>query len=392
MVLNIKNEDARRLWLSANGLSRSPTGAVDLPTLVKSLGFVQLDTIQVVSRAHHHILWSRNQNYREPMFDTLYTNRDIFEHFTHDASVLPMEFLPMWKRQFLRKTQQIERSNWFNGRLDAVGVAEIIDQIRTHGALSTHSFQSEQPGPRAMWDRPAHKQTLDYLWYAGQLATCYRKNFVKYYNLPERVFPDHLDKQVHSNDAQIDFLCTTALERLGIATPKEIQHFWDAMTVGEVKSWIERTDLNIVTVQAADGSLTDGYTFPDIEERLNHLPAANTRIRIINPFDPATRDRIRLKRLFGFDYKIEMFVPAAKRKWGYYVYPILQGHRFIGRIEVKAERAKSKMTIHNLWCEDRVKWTPSRVSKLDAELDRLARFVGVKAINWNCSKQPKHQA
>jgi uncharacterized protein YcaQ len=352
------------------------------------MGFVQLDTIQVIARAHHHILWSRNQNYREPMFDDLYENRHVFEHFTHDASVILMDFLPMWKRQFTRKTEQIERSNWFNGRLGDDGIAEIIDQIREHGALSTQSFQSEKSAPREMWDRPAHKQTLDYLWYAGRLATCYRKNFVKYYNLPERVFPPELDGQIHSDSTQIDFLCNAALERLGVATAKEIQSFWDAMTIAEVKSWITRADLKTVSIQDAFGEWSQAYAIHDIDTRLQNMSTPNTRMRIINPFDPATRDRIRLKRLFGFDYKIEMFVPAAKRKWGYYVYPILQGNKFIGRIEVKAERAKSTMTVHNLWCEGGVKWTDAKSSKLDAELDRLARFVGVNTINWTCSKQP----
>jgi uncharacterized protein YcaQ len=388
LVLKIKNTQMRQLWLEINALSGSPTGAIDLPSIVKSMGFVQLDTVQVVARAHHHILWSRNQNYREPMFDALYEDRHVFEHFTHDASVIPMEFLPMWKRQFSRKVQQIEKSNWFKGRLEEDGVAEIIAQIRDQGALSTHSFQSDKSGPRETWDRPAHKQTLDYLWYAGKLATCYRKNFVKYYNLPERVFPAELDCQIHEDTTQIDFLCNAALDRLGVATIKEIQSFWDAMTISEVRSWAERTDLSTVSIQDKVGEWTTAFARPDIETSLQTLPSQNTRMRIINPFDPATRDRIRLKRLFGFDYKIEMFVPAAKRKWGYYVYPILQGDKFIGRIEVKAERTKSTMTIYNLWCEDGVKWTPSKVSKLDAELERLARFVGVKTVNWTCSKQP----
>jgi uncharacterized protein YcaQ len=322
------------------------------------------------------------------MFDDLYTNRHIFEHFTHDASIIPMEFLPMWKRQFSRKIEQIERSNWFNGRLDATGIAEILDQIRQNGAQSTKSFQSEQSGPRQMWDRPAHKQTLDYLWYAGQLATCYRENFVKFYNLPERVFPQHLDNQVHPENVQIDFLCRAALQRLGVATAKEIQQFWDAMSIAEVKTWMKSADLECVSVQSADLCWTDAFALPDIETRLDALGTPNTRMRIINPFDPATRDRIRLNRLFGFDYKIEMFVPAAKRKWGYYVYPILQGDKFIGRIEVKAERKASKLKVMNLWAETGVKWSDTKFSKLQTELDRMARFTGVKDIEWDCPKLP----
>jgi uncharacterized protein YcaQ len=388
LTLQIENSDARRLWLSVNGLTGAPTGALDLPEMIKSLGFVQLDTIQVVARAHHHILWSRNQNYREPMFDRLYKDREIFEHFTHDASVIPMEYLPMWRRQFERKNKQIERSKWFNGRLGADGCADIIKTIRARGALSTHAFNSEKSGPREMWDRPAHKQTLDYLWYIGALATCYRENFVKFYNLPERVFPAHLHDQEHHDSAQVDWLCNAAISRLGVATIKEIQQFWDAMTLAEVKAWVENSNLVSLQIQGADRTWADAYAQPNIQTQLQSLPNSNTRMRIINPFDPVTRDRVRLNRLFGFDYKIEMFVPAAKRKWGYYVYPILQGNRFVGRIEVKAERAKNTMIVLNLWKESGVKWSESHSAKLDAELDRLKRFVGVSDLIWSCAKQP----
>ena len=106
--LQISNRDARRLWLSAQGLAPTPTGKLDLDALIKSLGFVQLDTIQVVSRAHHHILWSRNQNYREPMLNRhMAKHRRVFEHFTHDASVIPMDFYPMWQRQFRRLEEKV---------------------------------------------------------------------------------------------------------------------------------------------------------------------------------------------------------------------------------------------------------------------------------------------
>jgi uncharacterized protein YcaQ len=105
-------------------------------------------------------------------------------------------------------------------------------------------------------------------------------------------------------------------------------------------------------------------------------------LRILNPFDPLARDRKRLLRIFGFDYRIEIFVPAAKRRWGYYVYPILEGSRFIGRIEVKADRKAGIMTVLKLWPEVGVKWTSRRADKLEAEVSRLARFIGVPSIVW----------
>ena len=103
---------------------------------------------------------------------------------------------------------------------------------------------------------------------------------------------------------------------------------------------------------------------------------------MLNPFDPVIRDRNRLSRLFGFDYRIEIFVPAAKRQWGYYVYPLLEGDRFVGRIDAKADRAKGKLMVKKLWVEPCVKWTDARSDKLNAELDRLARFVGLDRVEW----------
>ena len=119
-----------------------------------------------------------------------------------------------------------------------------------------------------------------------------------------------------------------------------------------------------------------------IETRLNAALAPTSRLRILNPFDPVIRDRNRLTRLFGFDYRIEIFVPAEKRQWGYYVYPLLEGDRFVGRIEVKSDREKGELSVHQLWSEPGVKWTDARQAKLEAELDRMARFVGATDIVW----------
>lgn len=380
--LKIDNRTARALWLESHGLAQTPTGKLDPLRLITELGFVQLDTIQVVSRAHHHILWSRNQNYREPMLDALLRKkRQVFEHFTHDASVLPMAFLPMWRRQFRRKGEQVRRSNWYGKHLDADLIADVIRRITDEGPLSTQSFDTKVEGERAMWQRPPHKMALDYLWYSGALATCHRDGFTKFYDLAERVFPQDLPEL--SDEAQITQLCRTALHRIGFGTLGEIRKFWDACEVGEVKAWSEAdTGLVEVEVQAADRSWTKALACPDIEARIQSLSAPTSRLRILNPFDPAIRDRVRLARLFGFDYTVEMFVPAAKRQWGYYIYPLLEGDRFVGRIEAKGDRAKGTLTISKFWTEaDRLR-TDKRTTRLEAELARLARLAGLDEVVW----------
>ncbi|MCT4611328.1 MAG: winged helix DNA-binding domain-containing protein [Pelagimonas sp.] len=379
--LRIDNPTARALWLTSHGLAQTPTGPLDVLKMIEHLGFVQLDTIQVVSRAHHHILWSRNQNYREPMLDPMLRHkRQVFEHYTHDASVLPMSFLPMWQRQFRRKKAEVGRSNWFGKHLDPDLIAEVTRRVREEGPLSTQAFDTKVKGDKAMWARPPHKMVLDYLWYAGELATSHREGFTKFYDLAERVFPQDLPEL--SDEAQIDGLCTAALERIGFGTLPEIRKFWEACEVAEVKAWAERAQPIEVEVQGADGSWTQALACPDIEARINALKTPTTRLRILNPFDPAIRDRPRIARLFGFDYTVEMFVPAAKRKWGYYVYPLLEGNRFVGRIEAKGDRKTGVLTLSRYWTENQRLNTPKREAKLEAELQRFAKLAGLERVEW----------
>jgi len=388
MALRISNRNARWLWLQSQGLSETPTGPLDLPETIRSLGFVQLDTIQNVTRAHHHILWSRNQNYREPMLDRLLgKDRAVFEHFTHDASVLPMEFYPMWQRQFRRLGEKVAGHASFQKAVQEIGREHILSRIEREGPLSTHAFDTKVEGAKQMWDRPPHKRVLDQLWYAGDLATSHRQKFAKYYDIAERVIPARHRETVHDDMTQINWLCRNALDRLAFASLGEIQRFWGAVDAKEVKIWSQDVcDLVPVKLQSHDGDWRDSLAPPDIEARLASVPAPTARLRIINPFDPVVRDRNRLSALFGFAYRNEMFVPAAQRRWGYYVYPLLERDRFVGRIELKADRSASRLQVTQFWPEPGVRWTTGRQAKLGAELARLARLIGVSDITWDCDR------
>lgn len=392
-LLRLNNKTARSYWLASNGLGIGSApdpelGAKhqDLLGTIKRLGFVQLDTIQVVARAHHHILWSRNHHYREDMLDDLMAkNRAIFEHFTHDASLLPMDFLPYWQRQFNRKKQQLDRAGWFKGLPNQAARNKIKDRIRSEGPLSTHAFDTKIASPKQMWARPPHKLALDYMWYSGELATSHRINFTKYYDLAERVFPNNLANAGIDDDEQINWLCTAALDRLGFGSAGDIQRFWDAVSSDEVAAWVARSKASFteIEIESASGEWITVIAPNDIEDRLSALKPTSSSVRILNPFDPAIRDRNRLSRLFGFDYRVEMFVPAAKRVWGYYVFPILEGNRFVGRIEVKADRKKSLLRVINLWPENGTKWPASRHQRLATELERMRKFTGVSTIEWD---------
>ena len=382
--LKIRNRDARRLWLEAQGLAATPTGPLDLAAMIHHLGFVQLDSISVVARPHDHILWSRNQNYREPMLVKLLRDeRAVFEHFTHDASVIPIGFYPNWRRQFRRLEEKVRGWEWHRGMHDEAGRAEIRERIRSEGPLSSHAFDTKVEGPREMWRRPPHKLSLDYMWYAGELSTSHRDGFTKFYDLTERVIPARHRKDEPPEPEQVDWLCREALARLGFGTEGDIQRFWAAADLDEVKAWTAaQTDLVPVEIESAEGDWTRALAPADIGARLETAQTATSRLRILNPFDPVIRDRARLKRLFGYDYRIEIFVPAAKRVWGYYVYPLLEGDRMIGRLSAKADRNAGTLTVDRLWSEPGIAWTPARFARLEAELVRFARLANVSEVLW----------
>lgn len=382
--IRIDNRTARKLWLQATGLSGVAAGAPDVMAMIRDLGFLQIDTIRNVTRAHNHILWSRNRNYREGMlWPLLGKDRLLFEHFTHDASLIPMEFLAMWQRQFRRLGDKVARHDWYQSGMGREAIRAIRSRIEAEGPLSTHAFDTKVEGKREMWARPPHKKALDQMWYAGTLATAHRENFVKFYDLGERVFPADLRAEQISDAAALDRLHQSALDRLAFASPGEVQRFWAATDAGETRGWIgQQRDLVPVEVAAADGQVLAAFALPDTEARIANSPEPSGTMRILNPFDPAIRDRHRLSWLFGFDYRNEMFVPADKRIWGYYVYPLLERDRFVGRIEIRADRNKREMTVTGFWPEPGVAWAAPRGQKLAAELGRFARLAGLDAPGW----------
>ena len=180
----------------------------------------------------------------------------------------------------------------------------------------------------------------------------------------------------------VAWFCSGALARLGFATSGEIADFWDVVTKAEARDWTARSDVIEVDVEGHDGRLRRHFAFPDLFEDVARAPAAPGRLRVLSPFDPMLRDRARAERLFGFDYRIEVFVPQAKRRYGYYVFPLLERDRLVGRIDMKADRAADLLRVTGLWPESDVAWGASRQARLEAELDRIARFCGVARVAW----------
>jgi len=386
----LSNPLARRLFLHAHALAEPTSGPCNgqaLCDLIDRIGFVQVDSINTVARAHDMILWSRRMSYRpdalRPLLDR---HRLLWEHWTHDAAILPAAIFPHWHHRFARdRTRLVERwTGWqrdgFHTKFD-----EVLRRVTDHGPVTSADVgEGETRGKGGWWDWHPSKAALEYLWRVGELSVTRREGFRKVYDLTERVLPLALRNAAPSLRDSTEWACNTALDHLGFATPGEIAAFWGAVSPDQAKGWcatgLATGSLIQIAVEGADGTPRPAFARPGVLTRAAKVPPPTNRLRILSPFDPALRDRKRAERLFGFRYRIEVFVPAPQRRYGYYVFPVLEGDRLIGRVDAKANRDASTLAVRAFWPERGVRMGAGRVRQLMAEIHRLARLAACERV------------
>ena len=385
----VSGVQSRRLLLHAQGLADDPASRAPTPAgvsrLIERMGFVQIDTINTVERAHHLILASRIAGYRPAMLAGALEGRaaKLFEHWTHDASVIPLTWYAHWRHRFARARNR----HW---HLEQLGddarptIDHVLQRITREGPLASGDFEHTGEKTRnSWWGWKPHKIALDYLWRAGELHVVGRRNFQKVYDLTRRaVAAKHADVPTPAEADHVAWACRTALERLGVATVREVAQFWNAISLRQAGDWLSgaaRTGEVIpVTIGSADGSPPrPGYALANLRRRLADLPDPPAGIRLLSPFDPVLRDRARAKRLFDFDFRFEGFVPKARRKHGYYVMALLAGDRFLGKVDPKFDRATGTLRIGAQWWQPGINPTrrPQRVA-FEEGVAQLATWIG----------------
>jgi uncharacterized protein YcaQ len=403
-VVRLTNRELRRALLSLNGLAGGAPGAA-LPGasapagpewargMVARLGFVQVDPIVAVERAHHTILFSRNRRYRkDDLTCCLERDRTLFENWTHDAAILPTESWPYWKHYCARSARFEPQPSYrrYFSLVTPKDTQRILRRIVKDGPLRPRDCDAAKVQAKWLDDsfpKPTvAKIAMELLWRSGKLAVTRRERNEKVYDLAERVLPERVLKKTVSKRAYVDWACREALKRLGVGTAAQIARFFDAVTTDEAAAWCSRgsgKDLVEARVELADGS--ESGSFFGLVEVLETLPraAAPPRgLRLISPFDPLIHDRRRTERVFGFDYAIEIWVPPKKRKYGYYVLPVLEGGRFIGRVDSKADRKKGVLNVLGVWWEPGVRPTRTRQEQLEKRLLALGRFTGAPKLEF----------
>ncbi|MDB4187788.1 winged helix DNA-binding domain-containing protein [bacterium] len=398
----LSNTDARRIFLDRHALLETPKGAADstsLLELIERLGFVQLDSINTVARAHDLILFARKPRYRSEDLKRLYEkDKGLFEHWTHDAAVIPLSYYPQWQMRRGRDAEKLNKQ-WRTSRRDgfAQELQAVLDHIRVEGASGSSDVgKGEKRGSGGWWDWHPSKTAMEYLWRSGTLHVVGREGFQKRYDLTKRVLDPEIwaTDNVPSDAETIDWCCSGALDRLGFATPTEIAAFWAHTALKEAKEWcanaLAQGTVAQIEIEGADGSVKQALARPELCRDPSVEQTASNRLRVMSPFDPALRDRKRAKFLFGFDYRIEVFVPEAKRIFGYYVFPLLQGERLVGRVDMKAFLGEDILRVRALWPEHDVRWGKGRQDAFEAELERIKNLAGVSKVQFEDSwlKEP----
>jgi uncharacterized protein YcaQ len=371
----------RRIALNQQGLLKADSfglGKQAILRAIEHLGYVQIDTISVVERAHHHVLWSRVSNYQPKFLDQLVKERKVFEYWFHAASWLPMRD---YRFALPRMKKQNGERDWFES-CDKKLVAHILQRVREEGPLRARDFEDTRKGKKEWWDWKPAKQALEQLFMQGELMVSGRTGFQKVYDLPERVMPDWVDTRLPDVSEYAGYLIDTSLRAHGFATQKSISYLRKGKALREAirdQLQLRIDEGSLVTVAVNDNSLV----YADVDLLETRAPRSSATVRILSPFDNAVIQRERGRDIFDFNYQIECYVPGSKRQFGYFCLPVLYRDRLVGRIDCKAHRKQKNLAVKSIHIEHEIDDEFSNA--FDNAVRSFARFnrcVTVDGLNF----------
>jgi len=345
-------ESLRRLALSHQGLI-SPasfgTGLSGTRHAIEHLGYVQIDTISVVERAHHHILWSRVPDYQQSHLNQLVKQQHIFEYWFHAASYLPMQDY----RYALPHMTSIRNGEhrYFN-RGDQAFMNEILARAKAEGSIRLRNIeQGNKQNSGGWWNSSLARRSIEQLFMQGDLMISERNGMEKVYQLTEYCIPSHLNLSVPTLEEYARYLFNTTLRAHGVFAWKQLLHLKVGQKIREAMRDIvnEQLDAGVITTLAQLGSSDKESQNLYIQtDALEQIPNIELKVKILSPFDNLVIHRDRLNTLFKFDYRLECYVTPPKRVFGYFCLPILYGDQIVGRIDCKAHRAKNQFEVISL--------------------------------------------
>jgi uncharacterized protein YcaQ len=407
--LKITKEDVRRFAVNKQCFQfpQSDVSKEQVFHVLKALGCVQIDTINVVERSHYLVFWSRLGNYRKEYLDQLlYPDRKVFEYWAHAASIIPIEHY----RYFLHAMRQRQKQTQNNIRRFLKGKASLLDtvlkEIKRNGPVCSKDFQTEikqkRKEPSGWWNWKPAKIALEILYDSGILMVSRREKFQKYYDLAGNVLPSSIDMSEPTEKERQRFFLEKTLEAWGIAEPKDFGYYfyaWSTKTNVGVKALnslikeLEKEDI-IVTVHV------EGYSKPCLMlsresenlERIVDTKDQKNVVSFVSPFDNLTWGKPRMRKLFDFHTALETYIPKATRKFGYYALNMLYNNQLVGRLDPKMHRDKATLEIKTLELKEGFKPTREFKEQFPLALRDFMKFHNAETakIPENCRQMTKN--
>lgn len=384
--LRLDAEAARLVHLAAQGLLEAPAAPAtrhDVLEAVRRMAVLQLDTISVVARSPYLVLFSRLGAYEPSWLDGLLADGALFEYWAQEASLLPIEDYGLLRHRMLRPETMgwKYRSEWVHANRDAMD--RVLEHVRANGPVRSADFERTDGGVSAWWGWKPEKRALEYLLTAGELMVARRHNFQRIYDLQQRVHPTWRDDMLLSEHEAARQLVLRAVHALGITAVRWVADYYRTS---------RRDTPSIVHELVADGELlavqVDGWE-DDVVMHPAHLDVAEaaasgtlraTHTTLLSPFDPVVWDRERARVMFGFDYRLECYTPAAKRRFGYFVLPLLRRGELVGRADCKAHRQHGVFEVKALYLEAGVQVDADVVDDLAGALRDAANWHGTPEV------------
>ena len=373
-------EKLRRIALNQQGLLKVDSfGRGKKATLraIEQIGYVQIDTISVVERAHHHALWSRVSNYKPQYLTDLVAQRQLFEYWSHAAAWLPMQD---YRFSLPRMKQTNGNRNWFED-CDKKIIKHVLRRIQQEGALLARDFEDTRKDHKKWWNWKPAKRALEQLFMQGELMVTRREGFQKVYDLAERVIPDWVDTTEPTLDEYADHLVNNTIRSHGFATAKSMVYlrkgkFLKTAIDLQLQNKLEAGQ--IFKLQLDNDK--DFYALPELLEK--PAPRSKKTVRILSPFDNVIIQRQRGLDIFQFNYQIECYVPALKRQFGYFCLPILYGDQFVARADCKTHRLKGVLEVKAMHFEAGFIADEGFSLALSCAIDSFSKFNGCRHIDW----------
>jgi|HubBroStandDraft_1064217.scaffolds.fasta_scaffold00152_13 uncharacterized protein YcaQ len=375
--------EARRIALAAQGFAESrpdPADAAQLKRLTRRLGLLQIDSVNVLVRAHYMPGFSRLGAYPAALLDQAAYDgrrRHLFEYWGHEASLLPVEHYPLfrWRMEAAERLENIWDGIARSKREQAGYIERLLEEIRARGPLAASDLEQEGSRSSAWWGWSEGKRALEYLFWSGRLTTATRRNFERVYDLPERVLPKSaLAAAVPEKSEAQRQLLLIAARALGVATEPDLRDYFRLKPADSQPRLAELVEAGLLLPVTVRGWTQPAYLHPDAR-----LPRRIEARTLLSPFDPLIWERTRTERLWGFRYRIEIYTPAPKRQYGYYVLPFLFGEALVGRVDLKADRAEGVLRVLASHVEPGVEADQAAPALLEA-LCGLARWLGLERV------------